>query len=163
MKIVKKGSTLFLKAVLVIMGLAVLAFCIFGLPPITAGIALEFPPTAPLREGMLFGLWLTALPFFFALFQAFKLLNHIDKNIAFSELSATALRKIKYSALTMTGLYLLGMPVALLMAEYDDAPGIVPLAFLLACSPVVIAVFAAVLEKLVRSAIEIKAESELTV
>jgi hypothetical protein len=159
----KKGSTLFLKGVLVFMALAVLAFCIFGLPPITAGIAAEFPPTAPLREGMLFGLLLTSLPFFFALYQAFKLLGYIDQGVAFSELSVRALRLIKYAALAMSGLYLLGMPVALLMAQSDDAPGLVPIAFLLACSPIVIAVFAAVLERLVESAIEIKKDTELTV
>ncbi len=159
----KKGSTLFLKGVLCIMGLAVLALCIFGLPSITQGIAAEFPPTAPLQEAMLFGLYLTAIPFFFALYQAFKLLNYIDKGIAFSELSVKALKWIKYSAITMTGLYLVGMPVVVLIAESDDAPGVVILGFLLACSPLIIAVFAAVLQKLVQSAIDIKSENELTV
>lgn len=159
----KKGSTIFLRVVIYILGLAVLAFCIFGLPPITKGTALEFPPIAPLREAILFGLWMTAIPFFFALYQSLKLLSYIDKNIAFSTLSVLALKRIKYSALTMTGLYMLGMPVAMLVAEWDDAPGLIPIAFLAACTPMVIAVFAAVLEKLVQSAIDLKAENELTV
>lgn len=161
--IMKKGSTLFLKGVLCLMALAVLVLCIFGLPSLAQGLGEEFPPVAPLREGILFGLYLTAIPFFLALFQAFKLLNYIDKGLAFSELSVKALKWIKYSAVTMTGLYLIGMPIALLIAEWDDAPGVVPLAFLLACSPLVIAVFAAVLQKLVQSAIDMKSENELTV
>ncbi len=159
----KKGSTLFLKGVLIFISLVVLALCIFALPTMTRGAAAEFPPIAPLREAILFGLYLTAIPFFTALYQAFELLNYIDKNIAFSTLSVKALKYIKYSALVMSGLYMLGMPVAVLVAEWDDAPGLVIFAFLAACSPIVIAVFAAVLEKLVQSAIDLKSENELTV
>ena len=159
----KKGSTIFLRVVIYILGLSVLAFCIFALPVITRGAAAEFPPIAPLREAILFGLWVTSIPFFTALYQALKLLSYIDKNTAFSELSVTALRRIKYSAFTMTGLYMLGMPVAMLVAEWDDAPGLIPISFLAACTPIVIAVFAAVLEKLVQSAIDLKSENDLTV
>jgi hypothetical protein len=159
----KQSSTLFLKGVLIFIGLLVLALSIFGLPSLTKGAALEFPPIAPLRDAILAGLYVTTIPFFIALYQAFKLLNYIDRNMAFSQLSADALKYIKYCALTMSGLYMLGMPVVFLVAEWDDAPGLVIIGFLAACSPIVIAVFAAVLQKLVQSAIDIKSENDLTV
>jgi hypothetical protein len=159
----KKGSTLFLKGVLCFMALALLALAILAFPDITRGMAAEFPPVEPLREAILFDLYLIVVPFFVALYQAFKLLNYIDNNMAFSELSVQALKWIKYSALTMTGLNLLGMPVVMLIAESDDAPGVVLLGFLLACSPIVVAVFASILQKLVQSAIDLKKETELTV
>ena len=159
----KQPSTLFLKAVLVLIGLAVLTFCIFAIPAIANGIGIEFPSIAPLRHAILVGLWATAVPFFIALYQAFKLLSYIDKNIAFSDLSVKALRNIKYAAIAMSGLYMLGMPVVFMIAEADDAPGAVLFGLLFACSPIVIAVFAAVLQKLVKSAIEIKSENDLTV
>jgi hypothetical protein len=159
----KKGSTLFLKGVLCFMALALLALAIFAFPAITRGMAAEFPPVEPLRESVLFGLYLIVVPFFVALYQAFKLLNYIDKNLAFSELSVRALKWIKFSALAMTGLNLLGMPVVMLIAQSDDAPGVVVLGFLLACSPIVVAVFASILQKLVQSAIDLKKETELTV
>ena len=41
-------------------------------------------------------MYVAAIPFFVALYQAFKLLSYIDKNQAFSELSVKALKKIKY-------------------------------------------------------------------
>jgi hypothetical protein len=159
----KKGSTLFLKGVLCLMGLAVLALCIFAVPEVVPGMAAEFPILLPLVRPMYFGLWATAIPFFVAIFQAFKLLNYIDANSAFSTRSVEALKRIKYSALAMSGLYLIGMPVVFLIAESDDAPGVVILGLLLALSPTVIAIFAAVLQRLVESAIEIKKETELTV
>ncbi len=159
----KKGSTWFLRIVLSIGTLVALAICIFALSPITKDAALEFPPLVPLQEAILFGLYLISLPFFFSIYQSFKLLNYIDKNIAFSDLSIKALRSIKYAATVMSGLCMLGMPVIFLVAQWDDAPGLVIVGFLTACSPLIVAVFAAVLQKLVESAIEMKSENDLTV
>ena len=160
---IRNASTWFLRAVIVLMGAAVLAFCVFAVAPLTRGIAAEFPLAAPLQRPMMFGLWATAIPFFVALGQALRLLRNIDRSQAFSASSAHALRVITWCALTMTGLYLVGMPAVFLMAESDDAPGLVIFGLLAACSPLVIAVFSAVLQKLVESAIAMRAENELTV
>ncbi len=158
-----KQGTWFLKGVLCFMGLLVLVFCIFAIPGITKGAALEFPVIAPLQEAIMFGLYLTAIPFFIALYQAFRLLGFIDTGRAFGESSVQALKTIKYCALAMTGLYLIGMPVIFLIAETDDAPGLIIIGFLLACSPTVVAVFAAVLQKLLQSGMELQSENELTI
>jgi hypothetical protein len=112
---------------------------------------------------MFTGLYATAALFYTALYQALNLLKYIDHSTAFSELSAKALRKIKYSGVGMSAIYLLGMPVVYLVAEKDDAPGLILMAFAYSCAPIVVSVFAAVLEKLVRSAIDIKSENDLTV
>ncbi len=159
----KRGSTIFLRVVLVIMALIALALCIFAFPSITRGASLEFPVIAQLQEAILFGLYLIVIPFFISLYQAFRLLNYIDANIAFSHNSIRALRSIKYAAVLMSGLCMIGMPVVFLIAQADDAPGLVLVGFSAACSPLVIAVFAAVLQKLVESAVEMKSEQELTV
>lgn len=159
----KQGSTLFLKGVILLLGAAVLTFCIFALPVMTRGLVAEFPILLPLKEPILFGLYLTAVPFFIALYHGMKLLSYIDKDTAFSKLSVKALGYIKYCALIMSGLYLIGMPVVFLVAESDDAPGLIIFGLIGALSPTVIATFAAVLQKLVKNAIEIKSENELTV
>ncbi len=140
-----------------------MALCIFALPSIMKGAALEWPVIAPLQEAILFGLYLTAVPFLFALYYAFQLLNYIDRGTAFSELSVKALKYIKYCALAMSGLYMIGMPVIFLIAEADDAPGAIFIGFAAACSPVIIAVFAAVLQKLLHNAIGLQSENELTI
>ncbi|KND52117.1 MAG: putative membrane protein [Parcubacteria bacterium C7867-003] len=159
----KKGSTLFLKAVLVFMALAVLAFCIFAVPTMGPGVNAEFPGIMYPAYIVTILMYASAIPFFCALYNAFKLLIYIDRSIAFSEVSIKALRNIKYSAVAMTVVYFGAMPLFFQIAEIDDAPGMVPIGTLFICAPLVIAVFAAVLEKLVKNAIEIKTENDLTV
>ena len=101
--------------------------------------------------------------FYFALYQAFKLLSYIDKNKAFSELSVKALKNIKYCAITISILYVVVMPFVYLVAETDDAPGLIVIGMVIIFASMVIAVFAAVLQRLLKEAIDIKSENDLTV
>src|SRR3989344_4128826 len=159
----KQASTIFLKAALIIMGGVVAAFCIFAIPSISKGVGIEWPELAYLKYPILIGGYLTAIPFFFAIYQAFKLLNYIDKNMAFSASSVRVLMYIKYCGIAMSVLYAAGMPILFQIADADDAPGAVGFGMLLVVAPTVVAVFAAVLQKLLQSAIDIKSENDLTV
>jgi hypothetical protein len=104
-----------------------------------------------------------AIPFYFALYQAFKLLGYIDRNIAFSELSVIALMKIKYCAISICSLHVLGLPLFYLVANKVDPPGLVFVGMVIPFASLVIAVFATVLERLLQEAINIKSENDLTV
>ncbi len=159
----KRVSTLFLKLAVILMGIPVLALCIFLVPEIANFAAQLYPDMAYIKYLVFINLYATAIPFYFALYQAFKLLSFIDKNIAFSDLSVRALKNIKYCAITISILYVLGMPLFYLMAEMDDAPGIILIGMVLIFASIVITVFAAVLQKLLQNAIEIKSENDLTV
>jgi hypothetical protein len=159
----KTGSTWFLRAVLALMAIIGLAVGIFALPAIYTGVPNEWPATTKYLHLFIVGLYLSAIPFFTALYQAFKLLNYIDKNTAFSASSVAALKYIKYSAIASSVLYATGIPFLFQVAELDDAPGLGVIALAFACTPLVIATFAAVLEKLLQNAINIKSENELTV
>lgn len=90
----KRVSTLFLKLAVILMGIPVLALCIFLVPKIANFAAQLYPDMAYLKYLVFIDLYATAIPFYFALYQAFKLLSYIDKNIAFSDLSVRALKKI---------------------------------------------------------------------
>ncbi len=157
----KQGTTLFLKVAVILIGVPVLALCIFGL------VWLAKNPVNPNYAYILYpiviGIYLSVLPFLFALYQAFKLLNYIDMNNAFSDLSVKALKNIKYCAFTISILYVVMMPFVYLFAEKDDAPGLIIIAIVPIFASLVIAVFAAVLQRLLEEAIEIKAENDLTV
>jgi MFS family permease len=153
----KQASTLFLKATIVVMGLAVLALCIFALP---AGIMSD---NTGYYRPLLMGMYLPAIPFFIALYQALLLLKYIDKNSAFSELSVKALKNIKYCGAVIGSLYALGMPYIFTVADKDDAPGVVLIGLIIIGASIVVAVFAAILQKLVKNAIDIKTENDLTV
>jgi uncharacterized membrane protein YhdT len=149
----KRGSTLFLKIAVILIGIPILALSVFWLPSFAN--YLPYP--------VLITVYATIIPFFFALYQALKLLSYIDRNKAFSELSVQALKYIKYCAVTISILYVAVIPFLIPVADADDAPGLVgfPVIFMFASS--VIAVFAAVLQKLLKEAIEIKTENDLTV
>ena len=153
----KQGSTLFLKWVVILLGLVVLAACAVALP---AGIQSD---DVGYYRPILFGLYTAAIPFFVALGQAWKLLGYIDKNKAFSNLAVEALKKIKYCAAVISALFAAGMPFIYYVADTDDAPGVVALGLVITGASIVIATFAAVLQKLFQSAVDIKSENDLTV
>ena len=92
-----------------------------------------------------------------------KLLNYIDKNKVFSDASIKALKNIKYSAIAISLLYAAGMPYILYVADKDDAPGVVLIGLVIIFASFVIATAAAVFQRLVQSAVEIKSENDLTV
>lgn len=156
-----KRETFFLKLAVFLIGIPIFILCIFVLP----WMANEAAGTK-IAGGLypaLIGMYLSAIPFYLALYQAFRLLVYIDKNNAFSELSVRALKNIKKCAITISTLYLFVMPFFYLIAEEDDAPGIILIGLIIIFASAVVAVFAAVLQKLLKKAIEIKSENDLTV
>ncbi|MCU5463242.1 MULTISPECIES: DUF2975 domain-containing protein [Bacillus cereus group] len=159
----KQGSTLFLKTAIILIGIPVFALCIFLIPNIGNYAADLYPDIAYIKYLVLINLYATVIPFYFALYQAFKLVSYIDKGNAFSKLSVRALKKIKQCAITICVLYVVGMPLFYLVAKRDDAPGIIIIGMILIFASMVIAVFAAVLQRLLKDAIDIKSENDLTV
>lgn len=159
----KRGTTLFLKIAVILIGMPVLALCIFVVPELGNYVVELYPDRAYMKYLLLIDLYVAAIPFYFALYQAFKLLSYIDKNKAFSALSIKALKTIKYCALTISMLYVVGMPLFFLIGDKDDAPGFIVIGLVIIFASMVIAVFAAVLQKLLQEAIEIKSENDLIV
>jgi len=153
----KRGTTNFLRAVIFLIGAAVLTLCVFVLP-----LGIMTDQTGYYRP-LLIGMYVPAIPFFFALHQSLKLLRYIDTNTAFSDLSVKALSNIKYCGLAISALYTVGMPYIVYAADKDDAPGAVAIGLIIIFASLVIAVFAGLLQKLLRSAIDIKRENDLTV
>jgi len=152
----KKSSTLFLKLVISLIGIAVLALCLLFTTEVIKAEDMLFLP-------ILIIMYLTAIPFFFALYQTTKLLGYIDKNIAFSKLSIKALRNIKYCAIIISVLYVAGMPFIISVAEKDDAPGAVGFGLIFILASIVVATFTAVLQRLVQNGLDMKSENDLTI
>ncbi|MFB7142782.1 DUF2975 domain-containing protein [Gottfriedia sp. NPDC056225] len=159
----KKATTLFLKIAVIFIGIPVLALCVFLVPKFANFAGDLYPNLTYMKSLVLIDIYAATIPFYFALYQAFKLLGYIDKSQAFSELSVQALKKIKYCAITICGLYLLGMPLYYLMAKKIDPPSVMPMDFVIIFASMVIAVFAAVLQRLLQEAINIKSENDLTI
>jgi hypothetical protein len=155
----KRAPTLLLKIAVTGIGLAVLALCIFALPSaIRSEIAGDFD------YGIIFvGMYIPALPFFYALFHVLRLLNLVDNNQAFSLAAAQALKRIKLCAYIIGTIYALGMPYIFYLADKDDAPGVALLGFVIIGVSFVVGTAASVLQRLVQKAVEIKTENDLTV
>jgi phosphoglycerol transferase MdoB-like AlkP superfamily enzyme len=158
-----KLETLFLRIVVILLGVPVLALCIFLVPEM-GKVAAQMLPRFPLANFLVFTIfWGSAVPFYYALYQAFSLLRFIDMGIAFSDRSVIALQRIKYCAVIISILHTLALPFFYLFAELDDAPGVIIVGCIVPFASLVIAVFAAVLQKLLKHAIDIKSENDLTI
>jgi hypothetical protein len=155
-----RGSTIFLRVVISLIAIAALAVCIFRLPGMVALEARKTPDTAWVVYMFLVGAYIMAIPFFVALYQAFKLLSYADRNNAFSELSAGALRSIKYCAITISILMMGGIAaiMAFTFGTGEDIAGPVAMGLLVTFASSVVAAVAAVLQKQVQKAIDIKKE-----
>jgi len=153
---------MFLKVIIFLAGISVLALCIFLVPEMADFTANLYPNITPIKYLVFIVMYGAAVPFYVALYQAFNLLQYIDENTAFSELSVKALKNIKRCAITISGLYVLSLPLFYFIAKKMDPPiGLVGLIIVFAS--LVIAVFAAILQRLLQEAIHIKSENDLTV
>ncbi|HDR3343081.1 TPA: DUF2975 domain-containing protein [Bacillus cereus] len=158
----KRSSTMFLKVIIFLAGISVLALCILLVPEMANFAANLYPNIAPIKYLVFIVMYGAAVPFYVALYQAFNLLQYIDENTAFSELSVKALKNIKRCAITISGLYVLSLPLFYFIAKKMDPPiGLVGLIIVFAS--LVISVFAAILQRLLQEAIHIKSENDLTV
>ncbi|MFP7487264.1 DUF2975 domain-containing protein [Priestia filamentosa] len=157
----RQSSTIFLKIAVFIMGIPVLALGIYGLFWLANHPA--NPDYAYILYPPLIIMYVSIIPFFMALYQAFRLLSYIDKNKAFATISIRALKKIKYCGIAISILYAAMMPFVFLAAEIDDAPGLIIIGMIPIFASIVIAVFAAVLQRLLQQAINIKLENDLVV
>src|SRR3989338_7243502 len=106
----KKSSTIFLQVVIVLIGIVALAIMIRF--PLTEGRAVNLDLFSIYSDPFIMYGYLASIPFFIALYQAFKLLGYIGQNKVFSLSSVKALRIIKYCAIiqsiliVMAGLYI---------------------------------------------------------
>ncbi len=158
-----KGSTWFLKGAILLMGLPILVFCVLILPKV-AGLFVHYLVGGPaLYYGLILGFLSTAAAYFYALFQGFRLLRAIDGQRAFERSSVVALKKIRLSASYISFFYLVLLPVVYIVADRDDAPGLILIALVFVFATAVVAVFAQILVRLLGEAIAIKEENDLTV
>lgn len=160
----KKSRTTFLQAVIVLIGIGALFLLLWE--PHLEGVNAH---ATTLREiyfddPFLAYLYTGSIAFFVALYQAFKLLGYIGQNKVFSLNSVRTLRTIKYCALIIAG-FVAGAEAYFFIAVRgtDDIAGGVMMGLVIIFVSVVVATAAAVFEKTLQSAVDIKSENDLTV
>ena len=157
----KKGSTLFLKFVICLIGIGVFAGMIWF--PQTEGRATNLDLISIYADPLILYIYIGSIPFFVGLYQAFKLLNFIDANKAFSQGAVNTLKNMKFASLSLIGFIALAEFYIRFFAHGDDPAGPTALGILASFAVAVIATAAAVFQKLLQNAVDIKSENDLTV
>jgi len=157
----KRGSTLFLKIVILLIAVSVLGGMIW-FPP-TEGRAINLDLMSIYSDPFIIFVYIGSIPFFVGLYQAFKLLNLIDDNKAFSQLAVNTIRNMKLAALSLIGFIILALVYIRFIANGDDVAGPTMLGVCVALAFGVIATGASVFQKLFHNAVDIKSENDLTV
>jgi hypothetical protein len=156
-----RGSTAFLKLVIVLIAIAVLAGMIRF--PQTEGRATNLDLISIYTDPLIIYAYIASIPFFVALYQALKLLGYVDANNVFSQRAVNAMKNIKYCALTICGFIVLGIVYIRFFANGDDPAGPTALGIFTTFISFVIATAAAIFERLLQNAVDMKSENDLTV
>lgn len=96
----KRGSAIFLKVIIFLVGIAVLTLCIYWIPALTIRDIKAHPGGDYSLYPLLVCAYGICITFSFALFHVYKLLTFIERNNALSESSLKSLKVIKKCAFT---------------------------------------------------------------
>jgi hypothetical protein len=157
----KKGSTMFLKIVIILLAISVAIGMLWF--PQTEGRAANLDLLSIYANPFIIYIYLTSIPFFVGLYQAFKLLNLIEANKTFSQAAINTLKHMKHASLSLIGFIMLALTYIRFMGQGDDPAGPTMLGILVSLAVAVIGAAAAVFQKLLENAIKIKSENDLTV
>ena len=158
----KRGSTIFLQVVIVLIGIVTLAVMVRF--PLTEGRAVNLDLFSIYADPFIIYGYVASISFFAALYQAFKLLGCIGQNKVFSLNSVRALRTIKYCASILSAsIVMAGLYIRIFHAEDDDPAGFLAICIVTTFVSIVIATAAAVFERILQNAVGIKSENDLTV
>jgi hypothetical protein len=158
-----KGSNIFLQVVVVLFGVGSLALLLWE-PHLEGRNAHASLFQIYFNDPFLAYAYTASLAFFVALYQAFKLLGYVGRGEVFSQRSVKALRTIKYCAMSVAG-FLVGAEAYFFIVRRgkDDIAGGVMMGLVLIFVSAVVATSAAVFERTLQSAVELKSENDLTV
>ncbi len=156
-----KGSTLFLKAVILLIAIGVFVGMLWF--PQLEGRAKYLDLISIYTDPFIIYGYIASIPFFGALYQGFRLLGLIEKNKAFTQNAVDRLGNIKNCAIVLAA-FIIGSEIFIMLNHgNDDAAGALMMGFIIIFASSIIATAAAVFQKLLQNAVDIKSENDLTV
>jgi Protein of unknown function (DUF2975) len=158
----KRISTVFLQAVIVLIGIVALAILLWF--PLTEGRAANLDLFSIYFDPFILYGYAASIAFFVALYKMFKLLGYIGQNKVFSSNAVKTLKSIKYCAIVLSILIVLaGLYIRLFHNKEDDPAGFLAICIVTTFVSIVVATAAAIFEKLLQNAIDMKSENDLTI
>jgi hypothetical protein len=165
----KRSAALFLQGVIVLLGIGVLVAMLWE-PTLEGRNAHASLFQIYFNDPFLACVYAGSIPFFVALYQAFKLLGYAGERKLVSPAAVKALRTIKYCAL-LTAAAIAAVDTYLVIAAWlhppladkDGPEGAVMLGIIASFLSIVIAIAAAKLERVTQNAVDMKSASDLRV
>ena len=158
----KRISIVFLQAAIVIIGIVALAILVWV--PLTEGRATNLDLLSIYSDPFILYGYAASIAFFVALYKAFKLFGYIGQNKVFSSSAVKTLRSIKYCAIVLSILIVMaGLYIRISHNKEDDPAGFLAICIVTTFVSVVVATAAAIFEKILQNAIDMKSENELTI
>ena len=159
----KRSSTVFLQIVIVLIGIGALAFLLWE-PHLEGRNKNATLFEVYFKDPFLAFAYTASIPFFVALYQALKVLGYAGQNNVFSPAAVRALRTIKVCAIAIIGF----VAVSVVFMPFsdpndDDGPQGVVMRIFITFGSIVVATAAAMFERVLQNAVDIKSENDLTV
>jgi len=155
----KRSSTIFLQLVIILIGIATFTALLWepqneGRNAHATNFEIYF------KDPFLALVYAGSIPFFVALYQAFRILGYVRQNKVFSQTAIKALRTIKYCAIAIICFVAVEEIFIVLNHGSDDAAGGVFMGILIAFGSVVIATASITFEQILQDGMDIKYETK---
>ena len=158
----KRISIIFLQAVIVLIG--IVAFALLIRLPLTEGRAANLDLFSIYFDPFILYGYAASTAFFVGLYKAFKLLGYIGQDKVFSSNSVRTLKSIKYCAIALSILIVAaGLYIRIFHNKEDDPAGFLAICAVTTFVSIVVVTAAAVFEKILQNAIDMKSENDLTI
>jgi len=159
----KRSSTIFLQVVITLLGVGGLAALLWE-PQVEGRNVHATQFEIYFKDPFLAYIYVAFVPFFVGLYQAIKMLGYVRRDEAFSPRAVRALRTIKYCAIAVA-IFILGAEayIFIFVRGTDDVAGGVMMGVFIIFVSAVIGTAAAVFERILQNAVDIKSENDLTV
>ncbi len=156
----KRGSTIFLQIVIALIGIGALAFMFWE--PHVEGANAHATLFQMYFNSFVVYAFVGSTPFFAGLYHAFKVLGYIRQNKTFSQATVNSLRIIKYCALALIG-FVAASIIFMIGGDREDRPAGLFMRILVTFPSIIVATVAAISERILQNAVDIKSENDLTV
>ena len=158
----KRVSIVFLQAVIVLIGIVALTMLVWF--PLTEGRATHLDLFSIYFDPFILYGYAASIAFFVALYKAFKLLGYIGQNKAFSSNSVKTLKGIKYCAIVLSILIVIAaLFIRFSHNKEDDPAGFLAICIVTTFVTIIVATAAAIFEKILQNAVDLKSENDLTI
>ena len=158
----KRSSAAFLQIVIVLIGIATITFLLWE-PHVEGRNAHAAFFEVYRHDFFLIYAYVASIPFFVALYQAFKVLGYAGRDEVFTPPAVRAMRTIKFCAIALIGFVVVAEVFILKHDDKEDPGAGVFLGLLITSGSAVIATAAAVFERILQNAVDLKSENDLTV